>query len=201
MPLAVVFLDKDGTLIKNAPYPTDLNRMEWAPRVWEGLRALAETGFHFIIVTNQPGMAHGTITPDAMNRTRRLFHNRFADHGLLLLDFFYCPHHPDGTVGKYRKQCRCRKPSDGLLRKANTIYDIDSAQSWFIGDILDDIECGRRFGCRTVLINNGNETEWALSPARAPDIIVDNFKKAAEAIVQTRQHLGPLQKYSLRSFG
>jgi histidinol phosphatase-like enzyme len=82
--------------------------------------------------------------------------------------FYYGPHHPEGTVGSYAISCRCRQPGPGLLLQAADELGLDLAQSWLVGDILNDVEAGQRAGCRTVLIDNGNETEWILSPGRVP---------------------------------
>lgn len=49
-----------------------------------------------------------------------------------------------------------------MLFHVATRHDID-IQSWFIGDILNDVEAGRLAGCRTILIDNGNDTRWQLS--------------------------------------
>jgi phosphoglycolate phosphatase-like HAD superfamily hydrolase len=59
--------------------------------------------------------------------------------------------------------------------------DLDS--SWLIGDILDDVEAGRRAGCRTVLIDSGNETEWRSSAERHPDFVAGDLHEAATQIV------------------
>ena len=48
-----------------------------------------------------------------------------------------------------------------------------------IGDILHDVEAGHAAGCKAILINNGNETEWELNTARIPDAIVDDIDGAA----------------------
>jgi hypothetical protein len=79
--------------------------------------------------------------------------------------------------------CLCRKPAPGLLRQAARVHAIDLANSWMIGDILDDVEAGRRAGCRSVLLDVGNETEWQLSPLRTPHVRAANLLEAARAIV------------------
>jgi phosphoglycolate phosphatase-like HAD superfamily hydrolase len=54
-----------------------------------------------------------------------------------------------------------------------------------VGDILDDVEAGSRAGCTTILLDNGNETEWALTPQRRPDYIVRDLDEAADFIVSS----------------
>src|SRR5690606_28252502 len=82
------------------------------------------------------------------------------------------------------RPCRCRKPAPGLLHRAAKRWHIDLSSSWLVGDILDDVEAGRRAGCSTVLIANGNETEWQLTPERRPDWYARNLWQAARVILQ-----------------
>jgi len=105
-----------------------------------------------------------------------------------LAGFYYCPHHPDGSVARYAVDCGCRKPQPGMLQKAARELDIDLEHSWMVGDILDDIEAGRRAGCRTILINNGSETEWVLSPERQPHFIVSNLEEAARTVISVMNY-------------
>ncbi len=79
--------------------------------------------------------------------------------------------------------CSCRKPKPGLLKQAAREHGIDLRRSWMIGDILDDIEAGHRAGCKTVLVDAGNETEWALSRTRMPAHVVGDLGQAAAVIV------------------
>ena len=71
----------------------------------------------------------------------------------------------------------------GLMLRAAEDRDLDLARSWAIGDILNDVEAGHRAGARTILIDNGNETEWLLTPNRTPDYRVPNMAQAARIIV------------------
>src|SRR5207237_955421 len=74
----------------------------------------------------------------------------------------------------------------GLLLRAAEDHQIDPGRSWFVGDILDDVEAGRRAGCRTVLIDNGNETEWILNADRQPHYYAADIDEAARLILSTR---------------
>jgi D-glycero-D-manno-heptose 1,7-bisphosphate phosphatase len=103
--------------------------------------------------------------------------------GATIDDFYFCPHHPEGVVRIYAKECVCRKPSEGLLIEAAQKWNIDLSQSWMVGDILNDIEAGSRAGCKTILVNNGNETEWIFTPQRTPTLIVRDLAEAAEKTV------------------
>jgi len=63
---------------------------------------------------------------------------------------------------------------------------LDLAQSWLVGDILDDIQAGKSAGCRTVLLDNGHETAWDYSTGRQPDFRVADLADAARMILSQR---------------
>jgi phosphoglycolate phosphatase-like HAD superfamily hydrolase len=52
-----------------------------------------------------------------------------------------------------------------------------------IGDILHDVEAGNRAGCKTILIDNGNETEWERGVARIPQYQAKDLAEAARFIL------------------
>lgn len=177
-----VFLDKDGTLIEDVPYNVDPALMRFLPGTAEGLRALHAAGFRLIVVSNQSGVARDYFPESALAAVESRLRAMFAEVGVPLAGFYYCPHHPDGTVLEYAVSCLCRKPFPGLIIRAVREHGLDRAQSWFVGDILHDIEAGHRAGCRSILITNGNETIWELSPARTPDALAADVGEAARII-------------------
>jgi D-glycero-D-manno-heptose 1,7-bisphosphate phosphatase len=182
-PRRAVFLDKDGTLIDDVPYNVDPERMQLAPGAREGLPALHVAGYRLVVVSNQSGVARGLFAEAALALVEARLRELLAGAGAALTGFYYCPHHPAGRVPEYAVACDCRKPAPGLLRRAAAELGIDLAASWLVGDILDDVEAGRRAGCRTVLINNGNETEWRDGPHRIPHFTAPDLGEAARRIL------------------
>ena len=186
--MRAVFLDKDGTLIADKPYNVDPDRVELLPGVLPGLQRLHTAGYRLIVVTNQSGVARGLFPESALAGLEARLRQLLWMAHVPLAGFYYCPHHPQGCVTPYALDCTCRKPRPGLLLKAASTHHINLAQSWMMGDILDDVEAGHRAGCRTILIDNGNETEWQLSPQREPQQRVKSFVEAALFIEQYREH-------------
>lgn len=183
--MRAIFLDKDGTLVENVPYNVNPALIELSWQAGQGLQLLRQMGYALFVVTNQPGVAKGLFTEAALGPVEHRLAERLAQYGVTLDGFYYCPHSPDGTIGRYAISCTCRKPMPGMLLRAAYDHDIDLAQSWMIGDILHDVEAGRRAGCRTVLIDNGNETEWKLSPLRTPHLMAPDLYVAATMIAAT----------------
>uniref|UniRef100_B8HSR5 D,D-heptose 1,7-bisphosphate phosphatase n=1 Tax=Cyanothece sp. (strain PCC 7425 / ATCC 29141) TaxID=395961 RepID=B8HSR5_CYAP4 len=181
--MQAIFLDKDGTLIEDIPYNVDPDKIHLSEGAVEGLQLLYRAGYPLIVVSNQAGIAHGYFSEKDLEQVVHRLEDLLAEIGVLLAGFYYCPHHPEGKIAIYRMDCDCRKPAPGLLFQAALEQGIDLKESWMIGDILNDIEAGQRAGCHTILINNGNETEWVLNSIRMPQYCVLNLTEAAHIIL------------------
>lgn len=166
--MPAVFLDKDGTLLEDVPYNVMPDRMRFASGAFSGLARLATLGLPLIVITNQSGLAFGKFTLEEVEPMRQRLQQMFTLAGAEMTGFYYCPHHPEGTTPGYARSCSCRKPQPGLLQLAAQRHGIDLASSWFVGDILDDVEAGQRAGCQTLLLDNGNETQWRKGQWREP---------------------------------
>ena len=182
--MKAIFLDKDGTLLDDVPYNIDPQRMVLSKNAGEGLRLFAGLSYQLIVVSNQSGIARGYFEESVMQKVEQRLRELINEERASLLAFYYCPHLPNAPVDAYRKQCDCRKPAPGMLLQAAADHDIDLAASWMIGDILDDIEAGNRAGCRTILLDNGNETEWQISTYRKPDLMVPDIYAAARLVAE-----------------
>jgi histidinol-phosphate phosphatase family protein len=178
-----VFLDKDGTLVEDVPYNVDPTLLRLMPQAAEGLRVLDAARYRLIVISNQSGVARGYFPEEALAAVEVRLRELVQDAGARLAGFYYCPHHPKGVVPAYAVVCDCRKPAPGLIVRAAREHGVDLARSWFVGDILDDIEAGRAAGCRTILIDNGHETQWKLSPQRSPHFKAADLADAAALII------------------
>jgi histidinol-phosphate phosphatase family protein len=174
-----VFIDKDGTLVEDVPYNVDPDRLRFLPHALQGLHVLARCGYLIVLITNQPGIALGLFDQAALRRIELELKRRLAAAGIVLSGFYACPHAPADAMGR---GCDCRKPAAGLLLQAARELRIDLARSWMIGDILDDVEAGRRAGCRSVLLDVGSETIWRRSALRIPEFRAPDLLIAARAI-------------------
>jgi histidinol-phosphate phosphatase family protein len=186
-----VFLDKDGTIIENVPYNVDPALIRLAPGVQEGLKRLHRAGYLLFVVSNQSGVARGYFPESALEGVAARLNELLAACGVPLSGFAYCPHHPEALVEGYAVTCDCRKPAPGLILRLAAEHGIDLARSWMIGDILDDIQAGRAAGCRTILIDNGNETEWIMTPDREPEHRAPDLAAAARYIIERDDPEGP----------
>jgi histidinol-phosphate phosphatase family protein len=171
-----VFLDKDGTLVENVPYNVDPARQRLVPTAVSALRQWQRQGYVLLVISNQTGIAHGYFTQAELDTLIADLRRQLLAHGIRLAGFYACPHAPDAQD---QPLCACRKPGPGLLRQAAAEHGIDLARSWMIGDILHDIEAGRRAGCRTVLVDPDRLEPQPQTPWRRPDYIARDLLDAA----------------------
>lgn len=176
-----VFLDRDGTLVREAEYlssPGELEILEGVPRA---LRLLAEAGYTLIVVTNQSGVARGYFDMGIVESIHWELLRRLQEEGAEVEAFYVCPHHPDFTGS-----CTCRKPKPGLVERACKDWDIDPKASWVVGDKALDVELARAVGCRAALVRTGYgvRTERELEAKGVlPEIVADNLETAAKEIL------------------
>jgi D-glycero-D-manno-heptose 1,7-bisphosphate phosphatase len=177
-----VFLDKDGTLIPDVPYNVNPEFITLAEGVVEGLQLLKSAGYIFIVISNQAGVARGYFEMEDLELVKQKLDILLRPSGIEIAQYYFCPHHPEGKLPPYAIACDCRKPKPGMILQALKDLDISAEQSWMVGDILNDAEAGNRAGCRSVLIDTGNETEWVQGPFRTPDYVGTDFLTAARFI-------------------
>jgi D-glycero-D-manno-heptose 1,7-bisphosphate phosphatase len=174
-----VFIDKDGTLIDDVPYNVDPERVRFAVGAVDACRLLQQLGYRLVVVTNQPGIAMGLFDRKALSKLENHLTETLAAEGVELTGFYACIHAP--SIGPVQG-CLCRKPAPGLLLQGARAHGIDVSHSWMVGDILDDVEAGCRAGCRTILLDIGNETVWRRTPMRTPAFKAGSLLEAARII-------------------
>lgn len=183
-PKTTVFLDRDGTVNVNLPFPNvnTPEKLVLLPRAAEGLRVLNDMGLRVIIVTNQAGINNpeNDLTLERYNEiTERLRLMLREASGSGFDDEFYCPH-------TRQENCRCRKPETGLFVNARERYpDIDFSRSFVIGDRTDDVIAGNSLGMKTILVLTGHgkaSEEELKETGPRPDFVASDLLEAAKYV-------------------
>lgn len=178
-----VFLDRDGTINveKNYLYkPEDFQFIENAP---EAIVLLKKHGYRVIVVTNQAGVARGYYTEADVKRLHAYINEQLQKWNTQIDAFYYCPHHPTAGIGKYKRDCNCRKPKTGMFEQACRDFEVDRENSWMIGDNKGDIEAGRNFGLRTILVRTGYGEELEKEGFKRSHDIADDIYGAADILI------------------
>jgi D-glycero-D-manno-heptose 1,7-bisphosphate phosphatase len=183
-----IFLDRDGVLNKLVMNPATREYepphspkdLVLYPDVIESLRALREGGFILFLVSNQPDYAKGKTSLENIHAVHARFDHILTSGGIHFREYYYCYHHPNGTVPEYSFACECRKPKTYFLLKAAHDYGIDLKNSWMIGDRDSDIECGKVAGTKTIMIEEPHSSVYR--GAESPDYRAENIKSAVQII-------------------
>jgi D-glycero-D-manno-heptose 1,7-bisphosphate phosphatase len=141
-----------------------------------------------IAVTNQSGVAKGYFAEELVQQVNAKIAAELTAQSAHLDAIYYCPHHPQGTVPAYRKECRCRKPATGMLEEASRQFSIDLRSSYVVGDSYRDMQMGFNAGARTILVLTGygrgefaqQRDQWQ----RTPDRVVADLLEAVEYILE-----------------
>lgn len=184
-----IFLDRDGVLNEEkggVHSPADAILI---PGAAQAIRAFNDAGMPVICVTNQPDLAKGMMRwEDLRAVTGEIDSQLAAEGGAYLDDIFVCPHHPErgwqGEVEELKVHCDCRKPADGLLRKAAQSHHLDLSRSWLIGDRYCDIAAAASAGVRSILVATGHAGSDRERYSVEPDQCCGDLSGAAEIVLR-----------------
>jgi len=190
-----VFVDRDGVLNDlvyhreegTVASPFSSRQLRVFPFVGEAVRRIRdELGFKVIVISNQPGVAKGQFSLAELERMNKKIRIELAAHGTALDGEYYCLHHPQAIISKYRIVCECRKPKPGLLVRAAKEKNLLLPESYFVGDGLIDVKAGKKAGCKTILV--GQMTTF-LSRAMeeedaVPDFVVHTLREVPDLLTK-----------------
>jgi len=180
-----VFLDRDGTLIEEIGYLNRIDRIALFPWSVDAVRLLNRAGFKVVVITNQAGVARGFFGEALVREVEAWLAARMEAGGARIDGFYYCPHHPQGVVEAYRRDCECRKPRPGMVLKASSDLGLDLARSVVVGDRWLDVELGRAVGARSILVRTGYGQREEQQPPDGvgADAVVENLIEAVSVIL------------------
>lgn len=180
-----ILLDRDGTITKPGDHIHKIADLEFLPYAIEGLKKLQEFGYKLIIITNQAGIGRGLYTEEDYFIFKNEMYRRLENEGIFITAEYFCPHHPEKGIGKYKIDCNCRKPKTGMLEKAIKDFSLDVRKCWLIGDNLSDILAGRGAGCRTIHVLTGE----CKIPITYADFIASDLVNAADYIIKDKKNI------------
>lgn len=164
-----VFLDRDGTLIRNVPYCSDPAKVEILPGVAQSLRKLKEHGFKLVVVTNQSGIGRGYFREEAFWKVQAAFEQQAGPE--MIDATYFCADRPAEATDR-------RKPGPGMLIEAANDLGLNLAACFMVGDSPSDVEAGLRAGVKAAILIGTDEKE-----PREGVWMAGNFGEAVEFIL------------------
>ena len=132
-----IFLDRDGVINEDHGYTHKIKEFKFKKNIINYLLSLSKN-YHFFIVTNQAGIAHGKFRLNEMLKFYNYIKYKLSENDILIDDMRFCPHHPNAKILKFKKKCKNRKPNNGMLLSIIKFWNIDIKKSFMIGDKISD---------------------------------------------------------------
>jgi D-glycero-D-manno-heptose 1,7-bisphosphate phosphatase len=173
-PTKAVFLDRDGTLIRDVGYCSDPAQVELLEGVAESLPALKNDGFSLVIVTNQSGIGRGYFQESDFWNVQNELNRRIG--GNLIEATYFCPELPESASER-------RKPKPGMILQAARDLGLDLSRSFMVGDKWSDVKAGVSAGVRASILLEPNPT--AVTLLCGASLIAKTFAEAAQFILST----------------
>lgn len=182
-----IFLDRDGTLNIEKEYLYQEKYLELEKGTIEALQIFKDLGYVLLVVTNQSGIARGYYTEEDLKIFHEAFQKKLMKFGQKIDKFYYCPHHPEKGIGKYKKDCICRKPNIGMIEEGLKEFGIARELSYMVGDTKTDVQAALRAGLSPVLVRTGYgrmEEDKVLDISEKEVEIFDNLLSFAKHLKQ-----------------
>jgi len=186
-----VFMDRDGVLNEDHGYVSRPEDFRWLPGAITALKSLQRAGWRLVIVTNQAGIARGLYGPAEYDNLTAWMNAELAAQGVVFDGIYHCPHLADAPLAAWRRQCECRKPAPGMLRRAARDLRLDLASSVMIGDKPSDIAAGRAAGLAACIRIDAAATvdtvAGGLEAEPGPDFTCESLAEAADWLLATER--------------
>ncbi len=147
-PRRAVFLDRDGVLVREVDYLSEVSQLQVLPGVPGAMKALRAAGYKVVVVTNQSGVARGYFSLTRLAAIHRELKKRLARAGAKWDALYFSPHAADSGHPM-------RKPGTGMLKAAQKRFGLDLRASFLVGDTTTDIKTAHNAGCTAVLVRTG----------------------------------------------
>ena len=176
-----IFLDRDGTLIRDVGYPKDPDKVELLTGVAMALRTAHNVQMAVIVVSNQSGIARGLLTTADYEAVRKRMHELLAEFGAFVDGEYFCPHHPEFTG-----PCDCRKPALALYERAIVEHGIEPSESAFIGDRWRDVAPASHYAGLGILVPSSKTPPEDIAHAESSARVVSTLKQAIDMAIANR---------------
>ncbi len=181
----VIFIDRDGVInVDRGGYVTRPEDFRFEKGVVSAMKELCDQGYGIVIISNQAGIGDGVFAYEQLEAVQQHMLGVLKQNGVPVLGSYYCLH------GK-QASCGCRKPKTGLFKQAAADFYFEPAETFFIGDKAGDIEAGKKFGLKTILVRTGygRAHEKKLTGDLTPDHTADTLKHAVAWLVARSKQL------------
>jgi histidinol-phosphate phosphatase family protein len=143
-----IFLDRDGTIIRDKNYLSQLRDIEYYDDTHPALNLMRQKGYQLFVITNQSGVGRGYFDLSTVHAIHRAIDEDLSQNGLPPFDgWSTCPHTPED-------QCSCRKPKPQMILEQLKKHELNPQQCWMVGDKFIDAQCGKNAGINGAIVRD-----------------------------------------------
>ena len=197
-----IFIDRDGTIIEECNHLSNPDKVKLLDGVSEALKKINKSEYLGICITNQPVVARGNCSFKNLDRIHAKMDHLLGIEESYLDNLYFCPHHPHkgfkGEIVALKKNCHCRKPKIGMIKKAQKENKISLLNSWMIGDRTSDLQTGNNFGGFNSLVLTGEAGNDKIYKIR-PDLTSENLNEAVSFIINSFQNFDNASKKIIKN--
>ena len=178
-----VFLDRDGVICEDTDYLHRIEDLKFITGSIEAISKISKMDFKIIIPASQSGIGRGYYTERDFHKVMKFMIKEILQNGGRIDGYYFCPHHLTEGKGKYKIDCKCRKPKTGMIEDAVRDFKLDLKDCYVIGDKTDDIQMGKNAGCKTILVKTGKaglDGHFVVKP----DYIAKDLNEAIKHIME-----------------
>jgi D-glycero-D-manno-heptose 1,7-bisphosphate phosphatase len=168
-----LFLDRDGVINVDTNFLYRAEDVIWVEGIFSLCAAAVSRGYKLVVITNQSGIGRGIYSQADFDTLMDWMRAEFAARHVPLDAVYCCPYHPREGLGHYKREHEDRKPSPGMLRRAQRDLNLDLAQSILVGDRCSDIGAANAAGLRQAFLISGTEENPCPGDAIAIDSLVE----------------------------
>lgn len=172
----ILFIDRDGTLIYEAPptYQLDsFDKLTFYPRMFEYMGRIArELDYELVLVTNQDGLGTDIFPEDTFWPLQNFVMKSLEGEGIVFQDVQIDRSFPHEGLPT-------RKPGTGMLEKYINNPEYDLENSFVIGDRITDVQLAKNLGCKAIWMNvdaslGGAEIQDQAERLRADTVVLES---------------------------
>lgn len=176
---AAVFIDRDGTIVHDRHYLSHPDQLALISGAAAAMARLSAAGLPLIVVTNQSGIGRGMFTEADFAAVTARLDSLLLEHGVTLTATYHCPDAPDVP-----QESSCRKPGDGMHRRAAAEHDLDLKRSFYIGDLWRDVAPAVTHDAMGILVPTPETPFRDLARAKEDAVVATTLDAAADRVLR-----------------
>ena len=151
-----IFFDRDGVVNRRVnDYVTSVDEFVFDKYFFELFQLINQLGYISILVTNQQCVGKGIITEAKLNEIHNFMQEQLLENTNQCFTEIYFSPAIANSGDKFRK------PEPGMFISAINKYNIDTENSWTIGDSITDVQAGKKVATKTILIGHFESVQEA----------------------------------------